>query len=252
LRPAANSLVILIMAKPTRNSSSTRSALAAAPVRSRLSNSDRRTSIIAAAKTVFATSGYEGAKTLQIANAAGVSEALVYRHFVSKAALYRAVLRRVIQEQDENMADAGPLEASANGLIEVILRSVRWALLGQDAPNAEGMRLVFGSLGSDANYARLVYRRAKRLVLPQVTAAVEAATKAGDITVPIASENVVNFFEHIISMVQVMHSHDRPIVTYPGDHNAIVADVVRFCARGIGLREALVEDALAADRKRLS
>ncbi len=219
----------------------------AAP-RSRLSGADRRSSIVAAAKSVFAASGYDGAKTLQIANAAGVSEALVYRHFPSKAALYRAVLRRVIQEQDVSMAGAGVLELSGAGLMDMILRSVRYAMQGASADNAQGMRLVFASLAGDGSYARLVYRRAKRLVLPSLRLALDAAAAAGELEAkPVDPENVVNFIEHVTSMIQMMRVADKPVAHYPGDDAAVIADAVRFCARGIGLRGDFVESALAAD-----
>lgn len=190
---------------------------------------------------MFATSGYEGAKTVQIANAAGVSEALVYRHFPSKAALYRAVLRRTIQEQDANMVGVLTFEASGRGLVEMILRSVHHALKGDGARNTEGMRLVFGSLAGDGGYARLVYRRARRLVLPHIRAAVDRAVAEGDIAAPIAAENVVNFIEHVTSMLQMAKRGDRPIVDYPDSDAALTQDAVRFCARGIGLRDALID-----------
>ena len=229
------------MLSPARSEASAAVTRAARP---RLSGADRRSSIVFAAKSVFATNGYDGAKTQQIATAAGVSEALVYRHFPSKAALYRAVLRRVIQEQDAVMADALAFEASGAGLIEMILRSVRHAIEGGEASNAEGMRLVYGSLAADGGYARLVYRRARRLLLPHIRRAVERAVADGDIAVPILAENVVNFVEHVTSMIQMAKRADRPIVDYPGDDAALVADAVRFCARGIGLRPQLVEQML--------
>ena len=51
--------------------------------RKRISGTERRTLILAAARRIFSQYGYEGAKTLQIAREAKVSEALVYRHFPS-------------------------------------------------------------------------------------------------------------------------------------------------------------------------
>lgn len=214
--------------------------------RARLAGADRRTSIVLAAKTVFATSGYDGAKTLQIANAAGVSEALVYRHFPSKAALYRAVLRVVIQEQDNNMAAALNFDATGAGLIALIVSSVRNVLPASGENNTEGMRLVFGSLVGDGGYARLIYRRARRLVLPHIRAALTQAAADGELTTPIAAENVVNFIEHVTSMIQMAKHTERPIIEYPGDDDALIADAVRFCGRGIGFHHDHVEAGLVA------
>ncbi|MFT8613169.1 MAG: helix-turn-helix domain-containing protein [Gluconobacter oxydans] len=55
---------------------------------SRLSATDRKQAILSAAAPVFARLGREGATTKEIARAAGVSEALLYRHFASKEVLY--------------------------------------------------------------------------------------------------------------------------------------------------------------------
>lgn len=213
----------------------------------RLSGSDRRTSILKAAKSVFAANGYEGAKTLQIAVAAGVSEALVFRHFPSKATLYRAVLRQLIREQDVSIARYGRVAPSAAGLLAMIERTTRLAMSGENAPNAAGIRLLLGSLSGDGSYARLVFRRAKRLVLPEIRSAMAAARAAGDLAVhPLEPENVVNLMEHVTSMVLVGRLPARPVVDFAGGDRGMLADIVRFCARGMGLRDDLIEAHVAA------
>lgn len=214
--------------------------------RVRLSSADRRASIVAAAKSIFATDGYEGAKTIKIANAAGVSEALVYRHFPSKEALYRAVLRHVVREQDENMAEFSRIEPSGLGLLMSIVHSIDRVLQSEGATNTEGMRLVFGSIAGDGSYARLIYRRAQRLIREQIRAALEAASADGDLVhTPLTPENVINFVEHVTSMIQLTRRGENPIIEYAGDRQALALEAVRFCARGIGLRHDFVEKALA-------
>src|SRR5262245_26654255 len=63
--------------------------------RGRLPASDRRTQILAAALEVFAEQGFHGTRTRELAQRAGVSEALVFRHFPTKEALIRAIIERV-------------------------------------------------------------------------------------------------------------------------------------------------------------
>jgi AcrR family transcriptional regulator len=60
--------------------------------RPRLSAEERRDDIVEAALAVFATTSYAGATTAGIAREADVSEPILYRHFVSKRALYIACL----------------------------------------------------------------------------------------------------------------------------------------------------------------
>lgn len=61
---------------------------AATPARKRLTSEERRAQIVAAARAVFVESGRAGARTRDIAAAAGVNEALLYRHFRSKEHLF--------------------------------------------------------------------------------------------------------------------------------------------------------------------
>jgi AcrR family transcriptional regulator len=63
---------------------------------SRLSAPDRRTQLLDTALTVFSQKGFNGATTKEIAAAAGVTEAIIFRHFPTKQALYKAVLESKI------------------------------------------------------------------------------------------------------------------------------------------------------------
>ena len=57
----------------------------------RLSGAERRDQILACARYVFAQEGYDGARTAEIAERAGVSERLMYKHFEGKRELFIAV-----------------------------------------------------------------------------------------------------------------------------------------------------------------
>ncbi|MCP3936746.1 MAG: TetR/AcrR family transcriptional regulator [Actinomycetia bacterium] len=56
---------------------------------------ERRREILTAATNIFAQSNYRAARVAAIAEAAGVSEALLYKHFPSKKALFCEILQRV-------------------------------------------------------------------------------------------------------------------------------------------------------------
>ena len=53
---------------------------------------ERRDQILATAVNLFSRNGFRGTTTKEIARAAGVSEAMVFRHFATKEALYGAIL----------------------------------------------------------------------------------------------------------------------------------------------------------------
>jgi len=58
----------------------------------RLSSSDRRKQILEVATELFARNGFDGVTTRQVADAAGITEAMVFRHFATKDDLYWEVL----------------------------------------------------------------------------------------------------------------------------------------------------------------
>ena len=215
--------------------------------RPRLSRADRRRSILEAAHRLFARHGYDGTRTQQIAREAGISEALVFRHFPGKDALYRAVLRQLVRDQNATFASFGAMEESADGLLRMIERTIRHGVAGAQASNANGMRIVVASLAGDADYARLVYRRARRLFLPGLARAMAAARAEGIIKgAPVAPDNAANMVEHVATMMMMARMANPPAITYAGSDEELLGDAIRFCARGIGLDPAWVEERLQA------
>src|SRR5262249_13547341 len=61
----------------------------------RMRKADRKRQLVAHAKQLFVTLGYQDTTTEKIAAAAGVSEPVLYRHFESKKALYLEVLKEI-------------------------------------------------------------------------------------------------------------------------------------------------------------
>ncbi len=58
----------------------------------RMKAAERRASIVAVAKVLFADKGYHGVSVDDLARRVGVSPAVLYQHFASKEALYEAVI----------------------------------------------------------------------------------------------------------------------------------------------------------------
>jgi AcrR family transcriptional regulator len=58
----------------------------------RISRPEREASIIAAAARLFAAKGFNGTTTREISKTAGISEALLFKYFPTKRALYAAIL----------------------------------------------------------------------------------------------------------------------------------------------------------------
>jgi AcrR family transcriptional regulator len=66
----------------------------------RLKGEERRRVILEAALTLFSQKGFRGTTTKEIAQAAGCSEATLFKHFATKDALYSAILDTKVQIEE--------------------------------------------------------------------------------------------------------------------------------------------------------
>lgn len=127
--------------------------------RRRLAPEVRRERLLEAATTIFAERGYEGTRVEQIADKAGVSPGLLYRHFPGKRELYEEVAKLGGQKILELAAEAAaPGPEGARRLesgLDTFFRFVEehhqiWRMLMRDEPDpaVAGIR--------DAIYAQAV------------------------------------------------------------------------------------------------
>lgn len=103
----------------------------------------RREQLIGVAVALFSRKGFSGTTTKEIAAAAGVTEALIFRHFPTKDALYDAILRwRVEQSGTTNWREIlQPLADRRDD--EGIIRAVTSNLLAFHRENVDFLRLMF-------------------------------------------------------------------------------------------------------------
>jgi AcrR family transcriptional regulator len=73
---------------------------------------DRRQDILIAAMDLFAKTGFRGTTTRDLAAAAGVNEAIIFRHFTNKEELYSAILEHKAGESRDSKIEE--LERIAN------------------------------------------------------------------------------------------------------------------------------------------
>ena len=208
--------------------------------RTRLSANERKSVILANARAIFAQSGYESARTQDIAKRSGVSEALMYRHFPSKAALYRAVLREVIREQDASYELLSLQALTGRALVRNLQTYFRIAASPEKSGVKEGFRLLLASLVGDTSFATLVYRRAQRLMNHRIAMALQNAREAGDIVGrEISVKNTSLFTEHVGTLLNIL-SADVDRTPYDGSGEELVRDAVWFCCRGVGFTDEAI------------
>jgi AcrR family transcriptional regulator len=110
---------------------------------------ERREQILAAAISLFAKHGFSGTTTKEIARAAGVSEAMVFRHFANKDALYGAILdNKGCQDGVHRFPWEGNpavLDAMANRDDFQFFYNIGLAALNKHHSDIDFMRLLFYS-----------------------------------------------------------------------------------------------------------
>lgn len=74
----------------------------------RLPRLERRAQLLGAAAGAFLRGGYDGTSMTAVAQEAGVTRLILYRHFDTKEALYQAVLCTVTERLREEFADVQP------------------------------------------------------------------------------------------------------------------------------------------------
>ena len=86
---------------------SERSGVSKAGTRPRRDTVRRRREIIAAAKKIFIETGLDGARTKDIAAAAGVTQTVMYRYFASKDELFAAAIIEPLDDHFERLFNQG-------------------------------------------------------------------------------------------------------------------------------------------------
>jgi TetR/AcrR family transcriptional regulator, transcriptional repressor of aconitase len=219
----------------------------------RLDGDERRRAIVQAAVPLFARKGFAGTTTKELAEAAGISEALLFRHFPSKKQLYGEILHLGC-EGDPALEKLASLEPSSATLARMIHFMVRHFLGVGEVDRCEirtRLRLILYSCLEDGEYLRELSERIFERVHPLFAASIAAARAAGDLRPgPIASANLFWFAQHVAAMAAAFLLPGRACVPYEGDAESLVDDAAWFILRGIGMRDAAIAAALAPPQSR--
>ena len=209
----------------------------------RMTSDLRRQLILGAAKRCFARNGFAGTTTKSVAAAAAISEALLFKHFPSKAALYAEILAEEC-EADPELAHLLGLKPSTAALVELMQGMVRHFMHVSDGPDQEEetqrLRLMTTSHLEDGEFARLLYAKVEKLIGSMFVASLEAAVASGD-AARIGTEplNLFWFAHHTVLMAALTRLPAAHCLAY-GNVADLDRQLCEFLLRGIGLNEAAI------------
>ena len=215
----------------------------------RMTSDLRRQLILGAARRCFARNGFAGTTTKSVAAAAAISEALLFKHFPSKAALYAEILAEEC-EADPDLAHLLGKVPSTTTLIDLIQGLVRHFVHisdGSDEQDAQRLRLMVNSHLDDGEFARLLYEKIGNLIGPMFTASLERAIAAGDASrVGREPLNLFWFAHHTVLMAALTRLPAVPCLPYANAPD-LERQLCEFILRGVGVNEAAIATYLDRD-----
>lgn len=204
-----------------------------------MSGEARKAEITMAARGEFAKKGFYGTSIRDIARAANVSEALIYRHFSSKEALYKEVYFYI----DSQIRTLGKYfitqEPSTKTLIKIVFaltNMIMTEMPGRDEEQKLFERLLVYSLLENTSFAKSVFRQYDRELFPLWMKSMEVALKAGDIYEPIVDAATKMWLSHHLAMaMNFLHISGELLFPYSKSKDDLIEGMVIFILRGIGL-----------------
>jgi AcrR family transcriptional regulator len=214
-------------------------------VQAKLSSEERRAAIIKAVRQVFAQKGFHGTTSRALAEASGVSEALLFKHFPNKEALYSAMQVSCCNEQQHSKFErAKALEPSTSTLVLMVHLMVT-KMVGKPSgsdDHAIHHRLMLRSLAEDGEFARLFLQRISSGWIQKMEECIKTGISAGEVTGGRVQPRLGAWFAHHLPILVMSHlSPPNPVVDYGVRRETLIEQVVWFTLRGIGLKDEAIQ-----------
>jgi AcrR family transcriptional regulator len=212
---------------------------------SRLTADERRKTIVEAATRVFAENGFHGTTTRELAKAAGVSEALLYKHFPSKESLFSAMLANGANGALSAMFKRiMALEPSTLTLVIMVNFMISYYTLSdaQESPTSAMNILQVRSLLADGEFVRLRHKRFAPTWIAKFDECLKHAANAGDLRdIPIRNDLRVWFVQHIAFSLMLNLHPKVPAIDYDANREMLIEQATWFALEGIGLRQEAIQ-----------
>jgi AcrR family transcriptional regulator len=143
----------------------------------RLPAPDRRKQLLEIAMKLFSERGFDGTSTREIAQAAGVNEALIFRHFRTKEGLFWAVLSDRIERRGRNRRVRELLQSESN--FRELLVAIAEILLDRTEDDAALTRLLFYSALRNQELSERFFRTYGQEKFEMLATHIRAGIRAG-------------------------------------------------------------------------
>jgi len=205
----------------------------------------RRQSIIDAVRKVFAGKGFHGVTSRELANAAGISEALLFRHFPTKDALYAAIHESWHRQEDlDRMAHLDALENTTANLVllvQVLASEMFKVQTSVDAEEGIRRQLFLRSITEDGELVRIIMKGMPTQWVQKTEKCLQAAVAAGDAAAGPGELRLQGWFVHHLAVMIAIHLlPETPIVDYEVSREKLMQQMVWFALRGLGVKDEAI------------
>ena len=208
-----------------------------------MSSEERNCRILSAVRKIFALKGLEGTTTRELAKEAGVSEALLYKHYPSKEALYQAMLGTCDGEFASELKKIEALEPSTSTLVTLVHFSVA-SYLNHRVPDLElRIRLYLQSILGDGEFARVMIKQKQEScsVNSKIRDSIKAATAAGDLAEsPVSADLRALLVGRMSAVIVSDHLPEKPAIDYGESREKLIEHTVWFLLRGLGMKDEAI------------
>lgn len=179
------------------------------PPKRRYPPEERRRQIVKAAVTVFARSNFKRARVGDIANAVGITEAAVYKHFPTKKAIYLELLDHI----HERILAFWKNEADSAGDPIDTLHAMGLAYYRRIAKNPDELKVQFQAISEvDDREVSVRLRKHHRRYRNFVAALVERGISEGSVRVDVDPQTIGYLFDGAgVSMSMLKILSDRAL-----------------------------------------
>lgn len=209
----------------------------------RLKSGERCEAIRNALRQVFAEKGFDGATTRDLAKAAGVSEALLYRHFPSKKAMYEAMSEGCMGTQEERELHAAvELEPSAQTLILITHWIIAKILRGSNDKSKAVDTLAVRSMLEDGDFMRTLCKTKFPPLHAKMEQCLAAARKRGEMIPEVQPTDIEAWLIHAVGLgIRLPLKPARPVLESKLSRDEIIERAVWFSLLGLGLKGEVVK-----------
>lgn len=124
----------------------------------RMAAEDRRLQILDVAVQLFSQKGFRGTTTKEIALAAGVNEAIIFRHFTTKSELYAAIIDSKGEQGRMHEMHAQIAEAIAARDDKRVFETLAFRMLDFHAQDETPMRVLYYSALEGNELSQMIFR----------------------------------------------------------------------------------------------